>query len=155
SAANYISFGGSNGKNFNMLVDNVDNYEDTDGGTVLVYSLEGVQEFRALTSNFDAQYGRAAATIVLATKSGTNSPHGSAFGYARNQSMIVTDYFSQPAHGGQGKQSFSRGQYGGSMGGPLMKDRAWYFGSIERVQQNFVLPRPDRLYQELVYVAAI
>src|SRR6185295_2137784 len=58
----------------------------------------------------------------------------------------------KPANGGQGKPPFSRAQYGGSFGGPIAKDRAWFFGSLERTQQNFSLPRPDVLYQQLSYL---
>lgn len=154
-AASYVSFGGGAGRNYTMLVDGAENKEDHDGGTTMVCSLEGVQEFRALTSSFTAEYGKAATVAVLATKSGTNRMQGSLFGYGRNQSLIATDYFSQPENGGFGKQPFSRVQYGGSVGGPLRKDRAWYFGSIERVQQEFTLPRPDNLYQQHLLVQAL
>jgi hypothetical protein len=154
-AASYVSFGGGAGRNYTMIVDGAENKEDHDGGTTMVYSLEGVQEFRALTSSFTAEYGKAATVVVLATKSGTNRVQGSLFGYGRNQSLIATDYFSLPANGGFGKQPFSRVQYGGSIGGPLRTDRAWYFGSIERVQQEYTLPRPDTLYQQQVFLQAL
>ena len=111
NAAGYVSFNGGSGRNFNMLVDGVDNHDEHDGGTAMVYSLEGVEEFKLFKANFTAEYGKAATTIVLATKSGTNQFHGSLFGFGRNQSLITTDYFSQPAHGGLGKQPFSRAQY--------------------------------------------
>jgi hypothetical protein len=151
-AASYVSFGGGTGRNFTMLVDGVENHDDHDGGTAMTYSLEGVQEFRTLTSSFAAEYGKEATAVVLATKSGTNDVRGSVFAYGRNQALTATDYFSQPENGGQGKQPFSRAQYGGSLGGPLLKDFAWYFGSLERVQQEFTLPRPDNLYQQLLYL---
>src|SRR5438132_5947996 len=152
NASSYVSFNGGSGRNFNMLIDGVDNHDEHDGGTAMVYSLEGVQEFRVFKSNFTAEYGKEATTIVLATKSGTNQVHGSLFGFGRNQALTATDYFSQPANGGLGKQPFSRAQYGGAIGGPLVKDRAWYFGSVERIQQNYTLPRPNNLYQELLYL---
>jgi hypothetical protein len=75
-----VSFGGGAGRNYTMLVDGAENKEDHDGGTTMVYSLEGVQEFRALTSSFTAEYGKAATVVVLATKSGTNRVQASLFG---------------------------------------------------------------------------
>jgi hypothetical protein len=85
----------------------------------------------------------------LATKSGGNQLHGSIFGYGRNQSLIATDYFSDPANGGQGKPPFSRAQYGGSLGGPLVQSRLWYFGAIERIAQTFSVVRSPSVYNEL------
>jgi hypothetical protein len=152
NASSYVSFNGGSGRNFNMLVDGVDNHDEHDGGTAMVYSLEGVQEFRVFKANFTAEYGKEATTIVLATKSGTNQLHGSLFGFGRNQALTTSDYFSQPAHGGLGKQPFNRAQYGGAFGGPLVKNRAWFFGSVERIQQDYTLPRPNSLYRELEYL---
>jgi hypothetical protein len=154
-AASYVSFGGGAGRNYSMLVDGAENKEDHDGGTTMVYSLEGVQEFKALTSSFTAEYGRAATVIVLATKAGTNQFRGSAFGYGRNESLTATVYFSKPENGGLGKQPFKRIQAGGSIGGPIVRDRAWFFGSVERVHQNFTLTRPDSLIQQLRHVEAL
>lgn len=151
-AASYVSFGGGAGRNFAMLVDGAENKEDHDGGTTMVYSLEGVQEFRAMTSSFTAEHGKAATVVVLATKSGTNQVRGSIFGYGRNQTLTATDYFSKPENGGLGKQPFNRLQFGGSIGGPIRQDRAWFFGSVERARQEFTLPRPDTLYQQLLLV---
>ena len=148
-AANYVSFGGGFGRNYNMLVDGIDNKEDNDGGTVLTYSLEGVQEFKVLTTGSSAEYGRGTTTVLLATRSGTNQLHGTVYGYGRNEKLIKTDYFSDPANGGFGKQKFDREQYGGSLGGPILKDRAWFFGSFEQVLQNFILPRSPQAFNQL------
>ena len=149
TAANYVSFGGGAGRNFNMLVDGLDNKEDNDGGTVLTYSLEGVQEFQVLTTGSAAQYGNATTTVLLATKAGGNQLRGSVFGYYRDENLVATDYFSKPANGGQGKQPFSRQQYGGSAGGPILKDRAWFFGSLERVTQEYNTPKSPTAFNEL------
>jgi hypothetical protein len=154
-AASYVSFGGGAGRNYAMLVDGAENKEDHDGGTTMVYSLEGVEEFKVLTSSFTAEYGKAATVIVLATKSGTNVIRGSGFAYGRNESLTATDYFSKPDNGGQGKQPFKRTQFGGSIGGPILKNRAWFFGSVERVQQDFTLSRPDNLVQQLRYLEGL
>jgi hypothetical protein len=93
-SSSFVSFGGSNGRNYNMLVDGTDNKEDNCGGTFVVYSLEGVQEFKTLTTGANAEYGRGSATVLVATKSGGNQLHGTAFGYGRDEKLIATDYFS-------------------------------------------------------------
>jgi hypothetical protein len=152
---NQVSIGGGAGKNFNTLVDGIDDKDDQDGGTAVSYSLEGVQEFRAQTSNFTAEYGKGAATLIIATKSGTNEVHGSAFGYFRNQSLTAIDYFSEPQNGGIGKPPYTRVQAGGSIGGPIIKNRAWYFGSFEHLKQNYTLTRPDNLFQQLQYLVPL
>src|SRR5262249_32234261 len=123
-AASYVAFAGNTGRSFNMYVDGIDNKEDQDGGTLIVYSLEGIEELRSMGAGFSAEYGKGSTVVVLATKSGTNAFHGTGFFFGRNESMIATDYFSKPENGGQGKQPFKRLQFGGSAGGPIVKDRA-------------------------------
>src|SRR5438445_13115200 len=82
------------GEHYNMLVDGLDNKEDNDGGTLLTYTLEGVQEFKVMTSGSSAEYGRSPVTVLLATKSGSNQYRGSVFGYFRNDNLVSIDYFS-------------------------------------------------------------
>ncbi|HEY7170401.1 MAG TPA: TonB-dependent receptor [Vicinamibacterales bacterium] len=151
-SSSFVSFGGSTGRNFNMLVDGTDNKEDNCGGTFIVYSLDGVQEFKTLTTGANAEYGRGSATVLVSTKSGGNVLHGSVFGYGRNENLIATDYFSKPENGGFGKQPFSRAQYGGSLGGPIIRDHAWFFGSYERIAQTFTVPRSPSAYTQLAYL---
>src|SRR5713226_7398775 len=67
-SSNYVSFGGGSGEHYNMLVDGLDNKEDNDGGTLLTYTLEGIQEFKVLTSGSSAEYGRSPVSVLLATK---------------------------------------------------------------------------------------
>src|SRR6266550_7383669 len=75
--------------------------------------------------------------VSLVTKSGGNQFHGSAFGYGRSDKFTKIDYFADPQHGGGGKPPYSREQFGGSIGGPIVKDRAWFFGSVERLMQDY------------------
>jgi hypothetical protein len=154
-AAGYVSFAGNTGRSYNMYVDGVDNKEDQDGGTLVQLSLDGVEEFRALGAGFQAEYGRGSTVVVLASKSGTNQLHGSSFLFGRNESLIATDYFSKPANGGFGKQPFKRFQFGGSAGGPVVRDRMWFFGSAERVIQDFQLPRSSKQVAELKILEAM
>jgi Carboxypeptidase regulatory-like domain/TonB dependent receptor len=148
-AAGYVSFAGNTGRSYNMYVDGVDNKEDQDGGTLVQLSLDGIEEFRALGAGFQAEYGRGSTVVVLASKSGTNRLRGTGFLFGRNESLIATDYFSQPEHGGFGKQPFKRFQFGGSLGGPIVRDRVWFFSSAERVIQDFQLPRSQGQIREL------
>ena len=78
-----------------------------------------------------------------------------AFGYYRNQDLEAIDYFSNPANGGNGKPPFSREQYGGSIGGPIIKDKAFFFGSVERISQDYNLPRAGSVIQQLNYLVPL
>jgi hypothetical protein len=124
---NFVSIGGGSGRNVDVLVDGIEN-DDACGGTEVNYSLEGIPEFKTMTTGAGAEFGKGTGQILVATKSGTNQLHGSAFGYYRNQDLIGTDYFSDKAHGGLGKPPFSREQFGGSLGGAIVKDKLWVFG---------------------------
>ena len=155
NAQTYVSFSGGSGQNYNMLVDGIDNKEDHCGGASIVYSLEGIQEFRTVSTGASAEYGKGTTTILLATKSGTNQLRGTVAAYGRNQDMMAIDYFSMPTHGGTGKPPFKRLQYGGSIGGPLIKSRAWFFGSIERTQQEYTVVRPARITAEHQYLVPL
>ena len=152
NAQTYVSFSGGTGQNYNMLVDGIDNKEDHCGGASIVYSLEGIQEFKTVATGASAEYGKGTTTILLATKSGTNQLRGSVAAYGRTQDMMAIDYFSKPENGGLGKPPFSRYQYGGSVGGPLVKDKGWFFGSMERTQQEYLVVRPARITAEHQYL---
>ena len=76
NASTYVSFSGGSGQNYNMLVDGIDNKEDHCGGASIVYSLEGIQEFRTVSTGASAEYGKGTTTVLMATKSGTNQLRG-------------------------------------------------------------------------------
>ena len=93
-------------------------------------SLENVQEFRVESSNYPAEYGTGTGGQVnVITKSGTNSVHGSLFEYVRNEKFDRPNHFDTLAH--LPKSKLKQNQYGGSIGGPFLKDRAFFFGSYE------------------------
>jgi hypothetical protein len=149
-----ISVGGSAGSNVIMLVDGVDNHDDNNGGTLMRYSMEGVEEFNLLLHNFSAEYGKTSgAAIVMATRSGTNEVHGSAFGFGRSDALTKIDYLSDPAHGGAGKASYHRENYGGSVGGPIVRNRAFFAASMEGINQLYNLPVPANITAEEQYLA--
>lgn len=151
---NSLSFGGGSGRNVEVNVDGIDNRDDIIGGPMMNFTLEGIQEFKVLTHEFSAQYGRTDGAVVeVVSKSGSNRFHGSAFGYGRNDTFTAIDYFSQPTHGGAGKPSYSRENFGGSFGGPIKKDKIFFFGAFERVQQNLVQTEPVALYKQAALLA--
>ena len=149
ASGTWISIGGGGGQNVTMVVDGIDNKEDHCGGAAMSYSLEGIQEFQVFKSGARAEFGRGTASILVATKSGVNQIFGSGFGYFRNQDLQAIDYFSSPANGGVGEPPFKRYQFGGSVGGPIKRDRAFFFGSLERVGQDVELIRSSRIVDEL------
>jgi hypothetical protein len=93
-------------------------------------SLENVQEFRVESSNYPAEYGTGTGGQVnVITKSGTNNVHGSVFEYVRNDAFDAPNYFDTLAH--LPKSTLRQHQFGGSAGGPFLKDKAFFFGSYE------------------------
>src|ERR1700740_1672187 len=94
---------------------------------------DSVAEFRVVTNNLSAEYGRSAgATLNVAYKSGTNALHGSAWEFLRDTSMNATGFF-RPA---TGKPALDRNQFGGVLGGPIIKNKAFFFGDYEGFQQT-------------------
>jgi len=117
--------GGRQGSTFYMLdgVTNMDNYNLL---TSPFPNADATQEFKVITSNYGAQFGFAPGAVVsIATKSGTNSFHGGAFWYVRNNAMNATDWFSHSA------DTLRRNQYGLFAGGPIKKDKLFFFGNFQ------------------------
>ena len=91
-------------------------------GTAIVPNLDSIQEFRVLTSNFDAEYGNySGGQVMVVTKSGANQLHGSAFEFLRNTDLDARNYFSSE------RATFDQNQFGGTLGGPLKKDKLFFF----------------------------
>src|SRR5262245_51172471 len=151
----WVSVGGGGGQNVVMVVDGVDNKEDHCGGASLSYSLEGVQEFQVFKTGAQAEYGRGTAAVLIATKSGTNNYSGSVFGYFRNKDTVANDYFSKPENGGVGEPPFLRSQLGGSFGGPIVRNRAWFFGATEYSLQDIERPRSQKINEDLALLVPL
>ena len=151
-----MSFSGSGGRNVNVVVDGGDNRDDVVGGVLQNYTIEGIAEFTLFTHEFSAAEGRASgAELAIITKSGTNELHGSGFIYERNQALEATDYFSQTANGGQGKPPFSRQQFGGSLGGPIRKERLFFFAAYEQIRERTSATVPSSLFNQMELLATI
>ncbi|MGB0006469.1 MAG: carboxypeptidase regulatory-like domain-containing protein [Candidatus Sulfotelmatobacter sp.] len=107
-------------------------------------SPDSIQEFRVLTNTFDAEYGRNSGSVInVVTKSGTNQWHGSTYEFFRNKVLNANEYCFT---GGEGlpceKPQFNQNQFGGTFGGPIKKDRTFFFASYEgrRIRQGILSP---------------
>jgi len=119
----------------NYQIDGGDNNDDTVGGLLQLFPLEAIQEFNFVTQRYKAEYGRSNGGVMnIVTKSGTNDMRGSWFTLYRNDALNArteTEKLSDVP-----KQDYKRWQYGGSVGGPVIKDKVHYFGAFERTQQD-------------------
>src|SRR5215207_5030261 len=126
---------GGNGRNVNYQIDGGDNNDDTVGGLLQLFPLEAIQEFNFLTSRYKAEYGRSNGGVMnIVTKSGTNDFRGSFFELFRDKSMNARTETEKRAD--IVKQDYRRNQFGGSFGGPVLRDRVHFFGAVERTQQD-------------------
>jgi hypothetical protein len=112
----------------------INDYSNGGPGSILgvVLGVEAVQEFSVVTSNAPANYGRTGGGVLNAiTRSGTNQLHGSAYEFLRNSALDARNFFD-PAT----LPEFKRNQFGGDLGGPIIKDRTFFFGDYEGVRQG-------------------
>jgi hypothetical protein len=118
-----------------LLVDGVWNKEGNTGEPRQDFPQSAVQEFKVYLSQSPAEYGwTAGGAVSLATKSGTNQIHGEGFEFYRNKALNAIDPFAKAA--GQSKPAFSRHQYGGAIGGPIIKDKLHFFEAAEGLKNN-------------------
>jgi outer membrane receptor protein involved in Fe transport len=138
-----ISYGAQGSSNTNVFIDGASYKNDVLLGGVAggdssrgnPFPQNAVQEFRVITQNYKAEYQKASSVIISAiTKSGTNDLHGDVFAYYQNKSLVSQDAFSE-ARGAE-KPDYTRWQPGVSLGGPIVKDKVFFFGSYEGNYQN-------------------
>jgi outer membrane receptor protein involved in Fe transport len=142
-----LSVNGQGGRNVNVTVNGVDNKDNTVGGPVMQLPLEGVQEFAISTQRFSAANGRSeGAAINMITKSGSNQFHGSAFGFFRDQALNADQKLTD---GSTVNPPYSRQQFGGSIGGPIKKDRLFTFFAYERQREHTSLTEDPVAFSEL------
>jgi len=134
-----IVAGGQTSQNSNVSVDggyNADDALGTSAGAQVRTPLESVQEFQVLTSMYDAEYGRASGAIVNAvSKSGTNDFRGVLFGYSANNALTAEDYFVRNSDALE-KPTTTQREWGGVIGGPIIKNKMHFFFSLERQVDN-------------------
>jgi len=116
--------------------------EQGEGGNSNIYyepSVEAVQEFKVQNNSFSAEFGNNGGTVVnMALKSGTNAFHGSAWWFGQHEWLDANDFFSNQA--GLPRPGHSRNQYGFSLGGPIIKNKTFFFVDLERVLENDPVP---------------
>jgi hypothetical protein len=130
-----VATGGSSGLNNDVSVDGGDNSDDYIGGFLQNFSPDAIQEFAFRTAQADADTGRTTAgSVVIITRSGTNDWHGEFSLYERDAALNARFPIDNPSP--DPKQQFSRQNYVGTLGGPIVKDHLWVFSSLEYVHEN-------------------
>jgi len=133
--AGTFSVAGGRADSVTFLLDGGVNNDLLGNGVVLNPNPDAVEEFRILTSNYTAEYGRNGSGIIsVVTKSGTNQLHGSAFDFARNTAFDANSYFNKQE--GLPRNDLKRQQFGGTVGGPILKDRLFFFVAYQGQRQT-------------------
>ena len=119
---------GAGETNNNFSVNGIDNNDSGINGPTFLPSIDSIQEFKLLTGIFPAEYGHSSGSqVIIATKSGTNQFHGTAFEFIRNQLFDAANFFTAAGQ----QPSYKRNQFGGTAGGPIQKNRTFFFYSYE------------------------
>ena len=124
--AGVVSVNGGRGRSNNFNVNGGDANDQFIGVPAIQPSPDTIEEFRVLTNTFDAEYGRNSGSVVnVVTKGGTNEFHGDVFEFFRNRALNTRGFFDTE------KPKFNQNQFGGTLGGPIRKDRTFFFVSAE------------------------
>jgi hypothetical protein len=130
-----LSIGGSREQSTDWLLDGNDNNQLDEGGIAIFSSVDDIQEFKVLTYNYSAEYGeRSGPTVLVTTKSGSNQFHGTLFEFFRNTKLDAANYFTQT------QEKFNLNQFGGSLGGPIRKDKTFFFVDYQAKMQRQGVP---------------
>ena len=117
-----------------FMVNGANVVEGKNNGTAIVPNLDSIAEFRIITNNFDAEYGNySGSQINVATKAGTNAFHGSAFEFLRNTAFDARNFFNPSTVGP--KEDFKQNQFGGTIGGPIKRDKLFFFADYQGTRQ--------------------
>ncbi|MGC2197377.1 MAG: TonB-dependent receptor, partial [Terriglobales bacterium] len=136
-AGQAYSVNGQRPESNNFLIDGANNVNAVDAGFVLQPPIDAISEFRILTHNANAEFGQnTGSTTNIVTRSGTNSFHGAAWAFLRNDAMDASDFSTHTV------QPLKRNQFGGTFGGPIVKDRSFFFAYYEgfRNRQGETVP---------------
>jgi hypothetical protein len=127
-----VSVNGQRESSNGFMVNGANVEEGKNNGTSVVPNLDSIEEFRIITNNFDAEYGNySGGQVNVATRSGTNSFHGSAFEFLRNTALDARNFFDPAGTIGDFKQN----QFGGTGGGPIKRDKLFFFGDYQGTRQ--------------------
>src|SRR5207249_7392793 len=126
-----LSVGGSRAQSTDWLLDGNDINELSAGGISIIHSLDAIQEFKVLTYNYSAEYGtRAGPTVLVTTKSGSNTLHGSVFEFFRNTKLDARSFFASS------KEQFNLNQFGAALGGAIQKEKTFFFVDYQGKRQR-------------------
>jgi outer membrane receptor protein involved in Fe transport len=126
-----VSIFGERGAAVSFLVDGAENNDPLAGGPALRYTQDSVREFEVVTTGYEAEFGRAQGGVVnIITRSGTNELGGRGFWFRRDDALDSSNVPSQEP------PKLSRNQWGGTLGGPVKRDKAYFFGSFERLDET-------------------
>jgi len=130
-----LSVGGSRANSTDWLLDGNDNNELTSGAISILSSIDSIQEFKVLTYNYSAEWGtHGGPTVLVTTKSGSNAFHGSLFEFLRNTDLDARSFFATNT------EKFNLNQFGASFGGPIKKDKLFFFMDYEEKYQRHGIP---------------
>jgi Carboxypeptidase regulatory-like domain len=130
-----LSVGGSREQSTDWLLDGNDNNQIDEGGIAIFSSIDDIQEFKVLTYTYSAEYGeRAGPTVLVTTKSGSNQFHGSLFEFFRNTKLDASTPFVDAT------PQYNLNQFGGSFGGPIQKDKTFFFADYAAKMQRKGVP---------------
>ena len=130
-----LSVGGSRANSTDWLLDGTDNNELTAGAISILSSIDSIQEFKVLTYNYSAEWGtRGGPTVLVTTKSGSDQFHGSLFEFLRNTDLDARSFFAAST------EKFNLNQFGASFGGPIKKDKVFFFADYEEKYQRHGVP---------------
>jgi hypothetical protein len=130
-----LSVGGSRANSTDWLLDGNDNNELTAGAISILSSIDSIQEFKVLTYNYSAEWGtRGGPTVLVTTKSGSNQFHGTLFEFLRNTDLDARSFFAATT------EKFNLNQFGAALGGPIKKDKVFFFADYEQKYQRHGIP---------------
>src|SRR5215472_14590032 len=134
-----VRISGSRPRNDDNILDGTSITPPVFGGQGVSPTVEAIQEFRVEQNSMSAEYGKAGGAIIIqVSKSGTDHFHGSAYEYNRNQKLDAEDFFVEP---GQPKNPFTYDEFGGSIGGPIIKGKLFFFTDYEGIRSHGSSPQ--------------
>ena len=144
-----VRISGSRPRNDDNILDGTSITPPVFGGQDVQPTVDSIGEFRIEQNSMSAEFGKAGGAIVIAeTKSGTNEFHGTAYGYLRNQRLDAKDYFVAP---GQPKNPFTYDEFGGSIGGPIVKGKLFFFTDYEAIRLHGSQPQAGILVPDAAF----